>query len=89
MTYYMILLAIISNNILLYPPIVLTYLFISDGLLIQYISLSFYCSFEFLFTNISFVGTRLSLFGSPHGALQLTKAYRAESVKDDACVRKT
>ena len=78
MTYHVILLVIISNDIPLSPPITLIYHLILDGSLIQYTNLSFYCSFEFLLTNILFVVTQLSLFGLPHGALQLTKAYKAE-----------
>ena len=78
MTYHVIALVIISNDISLSPPIALTYLLVLDGSLIQYTSPSSYCSFEFLLTNISFVGTRLFLFRSLYGALQLMKAYRAE-----------
>ena len=79
MTYHVISLVIISNNIPLSPPIALIYYFVPHDSLIQYTSPSSYCSFEFLLTNISFVETWLSLFGSPYGALQLTKAYKTES----------
>ena len=78
MTYHVILLVIISNDILLSLMIVLIYPFISDGLLIQYTSLLSYYCFEILLTNILFIRTQFSLFGLPNKALQLTKAYKAE-----------
>ena len=78
MAYHVILLVIMSNDIPLNLLIALTYHLVPNGSLIQYTSPSFYCSFEFLLTNILFVGTRLSSFGLSYGALRLTKAYRAE-----------
>ena len=46
MTYYVILLVIISNNILLSLPITLTYYLIPNGSLTQCINLSSYYSFD-------------------------------------------
>ena len=78
MTYHVILLVIISNNIPLSLSITLIYYFVPNGLFIWYISPLSYRNFEFLFTNILFVKTQPFLFGSPNKALQLTKAYRVE-----------
>ena len=64
MTYYVILLAIISNDIPLSLPITFIYHCVFNNSLIQYTSLSFYCSFEFLLTNILLLG--LSFFHSNH-----------------------
>ena len=78
MTYHVILLVIISNNILLSSSIALIYHLVPDGLIIRYMSLSSYCSFEILLTNISFIRIQFSLFESSYGALQLTKAYKTK-----------
>ena len=79
MTYHVILLVIISNDIVLSLPIALTYHLVSDGSLIQYTIQLSYCSFKILLTNILFIKTRSLSFKSSYGALQLTKAYRAGS----------
>ena len=79
MTYHVISLVIIFNNILPSSPIALTYHLVSDGLLIQYTSPLSYCSFEILLTSISFIRTQPFLFKSPQKVLQLTKAYKVEA----------
>ena len=79
MTYYMILLVIISNNIPLNLLIALTYYLVLDNLLISYINLSSYCSFDFYSPTSCLLELNLFSFKSPYRVLQLTKAYRAKS----------
>ena len=88
MIYYMILLIIISNNIPLSLSIIFIYHFVSDGLLIQYINLSSYCSFDSYSSISCLLRLNFSLFRSFYKVLQLTKAYKIEPALDNACIEK-
>ena len=78
MTYHVILLVMISNNISLSLLIVLIYHLIPNGLLIRYTSLLSYYDFN-SYSPISCL-LRLNFFSFrlPHKVLQLIKAYKAK-----------